>query len=334
MFLRNQWWAIAPSHSVRRVPVSIRRLGEDLVLWRDAQGRLVCQHSACPHRGVNLGLGRVVENCLECPYHGFRFGADGSCVLQPCEGAAATISPAMRVQTFITREAYDIIWLWWGEDMSRLPDIPWFGDLGDEQQPWADLTLTWDIPFVRAVEALLMDMHHFPFAHPTVSWLSGFSTATRLYPFESYLEGERIKTRGQLQSDALQDSTEDKAEKVGNPGINFTNEIYFPNLSLFNLNIGGLLLFVTATPIDEENTWAYARYYSQKGPAWLGRWLAKLAAWVELKFVQPDDYRLIRSSKPLTSGLHSNNFVRADKTIVLWHKLYQRHLKVQEKGKV
>jgi hypothetical protein len=41
MFLRNKWWVIAGSKAIGKKPVAVRRLGEDLVLWRDSSGKIV-----------------------------------------------------------------------------------------------------------------------------------------------------------------------------------------------------------------------------------------------------------------------------------------------------
>jgi phenylpropionate dioxygenase-like ring-hydroxylating dioxygenase large terminal subunit len=54
MFLRNKWWVIAGSKAIGKKPVAVRRLGEDLVLWRDSSGKIVCQSQHCPHRGASL----------------------------------------------------------------------------------------------------------------------------------------------------------------------------------------------------------------------------------------------------------------------------------------
>jgi len=42
-------------------------------LWRDGQGRVACAIDLCPHRGVALSAGKVTGDCVECPFHGFRY---------------------------------------------------------------------------------------------------------------------------------------------------------------------------------------------------------------------------------------------------------------------
>ncbi|MGB3653826.1 MAG: hypothetical protein WBA41_21780, partial [Rivularia sp. (in: cyanobacteria)] len=238
-------------------------------------------------------------------------------VLMPCEGENARISNKMRVKSYVVKEAHDLVWLWWGEEKSDYPAIPWFDELQDSPQRWASGTMSWDIPFKRAVEGLLIDLHHVAFAHRKVAGLSGFASATLLKPFEVEVKEEIIHSWGELKSQPT-----NKKENI----VNFNHWLYFPNLALFDFGFGGIKLFVNATPIDKDNTWAYARYYTPFASPWISRLISKLAVWVEFNLVQPDDYKILISSQPQESGLKVNNYVRADKAIVMWHKMYESQI--------
>ncbi len=63
----NHWYAVIESKTIRTKPVSLKRLGMDLVAWRDTDGTAVVMPARCPHRGANLALGRVQAGTLECP---------------------------------------------------------------------------------------------------------------------------------------------------------------------------------------------------------------------------------------------------------------------------
>ncbi|NER50724.1 MAG: aromatic ring-hydroxylating dioxygenase subunit alpha [Symploca sp. SIO1A3] len=312
------WYAIAASHKVQSKPLGIRRLGMDLVLWRDAKGKIVCQSRHCPHRGVDLALGKIAtekgKSCLECPYHGFQFAANGDCVLMPCEGKGAQISPAMRVESYKVEESHGLIWLWWGNEQTAAAEIPWFTELKDQPRRWADNELVWDIHFTRAAESALIDLHHFAFAHHRIAKWLGMGTVKRIDSLETQVTGNHIKTQGVL-----------KSEQQGGLSFEFKNEILFPNLSVFDFGWGDIKLFVTLTPIDQENTWINFRYYAPFRWSFLSRLIAKIAVWFELNFVQPDDYRLLKSTVPKCSGLTANRFVHADQTIVHWHRLNKHH---------
>lgn len=85
--LRRYWQAVELSDTLPQdgVPHRIRLLGEDLVLFRDDEGRpgLVGLH--CPHRRADLSYGRVEDGGIRCIYHGWLFDVSGSCLEQPSE---------------------------------------------------------------------------------------------------------------------------------------------------------------------------------------------------------------------------------------------------------
>src|SRR5580692_983051 len=70
--LRNRWWPIMPSRfvEVAAKPLGLVRLGEKLVLWRDASGTIRVQTDRCPHRSVPLSKGMNEGDRLRCAYHG------------------------------------------------------------------------------------------------------------------------------------------------------------------------------------------------------------------------------------------------------------------------
>ena len=74
----NLWYAILESSQVKPgQPVGVTRMGEKLVLWRDEKGQVTCMSDLCPHRGVALSIGKLVGECVECPFHGFQYDASG-----------------------------------------------------------------------------------------------------------------------------------------------------------------------------------------------------------------------------------------------------------------
>src|SRR6201991_539019 len=63
----------------------VRLLGEDLVLFRDRQGKLGLIAEQCPHRRASFAHGIPTEHGIRCPYHGWEFNAEGKCLSQPNE---------------------------------------------------------------------------------------------------------------------------------------------------------------------------------------------------------------------------------------------------------
>jgi len=83
---RSHWLPALLSEEVPEpdgTPVPVRLLGEDLVAFRDSDGRIGLVDEFCPHRRVSLWFGRNEECGLRCAYHGWKFDVEGNCVDQP-----------------------------------------------------------------------------------------------------------------------------------------------------------------------------------------------------------------------------------------------------------
>lgn len=74
----DHWHPVLKSAELSRRPVSVRVAGRELVVFRGSSGRLGALADRCPHRGMRLGGGRVVDGCVVCPYHGWRWAPDGA----------------------------------------------------------------------------------------------------------------------------------------------------------------------------------------------------------------------------------------------------------------
>ncbi len=85
--LRRYWMPICPAAELtaEKPKRRVRILGEDLVLFRDGQGKLGLMAEQCPHRNASLYYGFVEDDGLRCPYHGWKFDAEGACIERPFE---------------------------------------------------------------------------------------------------------------------------------------------------------------------------------------------------------------------------------------------------------
>lgn len=81
--LANYWYIACQSKELRSKPLARTVLGIPLVLFRNADGKASALLDRCPHRNMVLSLGRVVDGCLECSYHGWRFDGSGACQAIP-----------------------------------------------------------------------------------------------------------------------------------------------------------------------------------------------------------------------------------------------------------
>jgi phenylpropionate dioxygenase-like ring-hydroxylating dioxygenase large terminal subunit len=112
--------------TVDGTPVRLRILGEDLVAFRDSNGRVGIVGAHCPHKGAPLFFGRNEECGLRCVYHGWKFDVDGQCVDLPNVPDArdnARLKQSMAIAAYPTREAGTVIWIYMGA-ADRIPAFP------------------------------------------------------------------------------------------------------------------------------------------------------------------------------------------------------------------
>jgi phenylpropionate dioxygenase-like ring-hydroxylating dioxygenase large terminal subunit len=77
------WYLFGESGELRKGPLSKRILGRDLVAYRTQSGRAAVMEARCAHLGADLGNGKVVGECLRCPFHEWEYGPDGRCTRVP-----------------------------------------------------------------------------------------------------------------------------------------------------------------------------------------------------------------------------------------------------------
>ena len=106
-------------------PVRLRLLGEDLVAFRNTEGRVGILDAYCPHRQAHLFFGRNEECGLRCVYHGWKFDIDGHCVDMPSEPPANDFQRKVRIASYPTEIRGGVVWVYMGPADSR-PELPAF----------------------------------------------------------------------------------------------------------------------------------------------------------------------------------------------------------------
>ena len=107
----------------------VRLLGEDLIAFRDTNGRVGLVEQHCPHRGASLFFGRNEACGLRCVYHGWKFDVSGACVDMPSEPAESNFRNKVHATAYPTRERNGIIWAYMGppERQPPFPEFEWTG---------------------------------------------------------------------------------------------------------------------------------------------------------------------------------------------------------------
>ena len=108
-------------------PYRVRLLGEDLVAFRDSNGRIGLVDQACPHRGAPMVFARNEEGGLRCVYHGWKFNTDGHCQEMPAEPENTPMLNRVRLKSYPVRERNGVLWAYMGPDENppELPSMEW-----------------------------------------------------------------------------------------------------------------------------------------------------------------------------------------------------------------
>jgi phenylpropionate dioxygenase-like ring-hydroxylating dioxygenase large terminal subunit len=159
--LLNDWHVVARASELRAGDVrGVRLLGRDVVLWRSTTGVQAWQ-DLCLHRGAKLSGGRVANDCLACPYHGWQYDASGQCVRIPAHPGQPPPARA-RTTSYQVREKYDLIWVCLGAPAQEIPEFPEWEDESYRKVFSGPYLFRAHGP--RVIENFL-DVGHFPFVH-------------------------------------------------------------------------------------------------------------------------------------------------------------------------
>ena len=161
--LRECWHPVAFAAELAGKPVHADLLGQPLVLWRGQDGRPRANSNLCVHRGTALSLGWVRGDELVCPYHGWRYRADGRCAAIPQLEDPSRVPRKARIGAYGCQERYGLIWVALAEPRWPLPEVPEL-----EDGTWVLVPAgpyRWRCDAARQVENFT-DFGHFPWVHP------------------------------------------------------------------------------------------------------------------------------------------------------------------------
>jgi phenylpropionate dioxygenase-like ring-hydroxylating dioxygenase large terminal subunit len=165
MFLRNSWYVAALSPEIERKLTALRILGENIVLYRTAGGQPVALEDSCPHRRLPLSKGRLLNDNIECGYHGLQFDCSGKCVAVPTQDH---IPPSAFVRSYPVVDKYGLLWIWMGD--VALSDERLIIDIENYENPDWKITsgdsLTCACNYQYLTDNLL-DPSHVAWVHPT-----------------------------------------------------------------------------------------------------------------------------------------------------------------------
>ena len=316
---QDLWYPLLESRELGRVPRGIERLGERLVLWRTADGAAHAHADRCPHLGAALSGGKVRDDCLVCPFHGFEFGADGQCRHIPAVGRDGRIPKGMAVRSFTLREAHGLIWLWRGAGRDTYPEVPFFPELENGWR-YGTVVVDWPVHYTRAIENQL-DVAHLPFVHRTTIG-AGNRTLVEGPHVEADARGIKVwVTNAPDDGRAPRDQAALAEAAEGNePGLQFL----FPGLWLLNIS-PRLKNFIAFVPIDESTTRYYLRVYHRHRNPIVAR-VFEFVMGLSNRFILDQDRRVVVTQTPAdSSDAAHDRMIGADRAIAQ----YRRQLALQ-----
>jgi phenylpropionate dioxygenase-like ring-hydroxylating dioxygenase large terminal subunit len=160
--LHGYWHAVARASDLPAAPLQRTVLNQQLVIWRDPEGKVVAAPDRCPHREAPLSAGCVNDGVLQCPYHGWEFGSGGQLVRVPSSLPGVPVPPTGHLPACNAVERYGLVWVCLGEPVADIPYIahdadPAFRRINNPVEHWtASATRLTDN---------FMDITHFPFVH-------------------------------------------------------------------------------------------------------------------------------------------------------------------------
>ena len=146
-YLRRFWHPVAMTAEVTDIPLAIRIMGEDLVLFRDRSARYGLLHRHCAHRGTSLEWGIPQEKGLRCCYHGWTYDIDGTCLETPGEPPTSTLKDRVFQGAYLVKEYKGLVFAYLGPG-DCVPDFPLYDTFlypeDDEAIPYSiDYACNW-----------------------------------------------------------------------------------------------------------------------------------------------------------------------------------------------
>ena len=178
-FMRNGWYVACWESDLQDRPLERIIVGEPVAVFRGAGGKVGALRDRCPHRGVPLSMGRIVDGHLQCAYHGLRFDCSGACVHNPhTEGGRPE---RLRAASFAAHAAHGVIWVWMGDpdmaDTALIPDYSWFAPDNPKYAVVRGSVLV--KADYRLVMDNLLDLSHAEYLHANTVGTAGSSGSVR-----------------------------------------------------------------------------------------------------------------------------------------------------------
>lgn len=320
----NSWYHVLDSHEVvaGAKPIHVRALGQDLAVWRTSEGRPVVMSAFCAHLGANMAEpsqhllrnpgGKPVGDCIECPFHSWRFDADGKLVDVPYLKEGECLPQGQtRVRTYPCKDWCGMLVMYFHADHEADSEpefpLPWWiddqlkgngGGADADKSPFSILK-RWDVGHVRLSPCDWVDQAgdhaHFNSLHNRMT-----IPYTLFYLPLSLMEcrHEAVTYVGDKAGEVLQQLGKYIGPQMLNPNYIYFTDLAMPSLGggrypiphaatlemyigpammCFHIPLGddgmALKLFVTTTPVLGGSVLRVRAWFNRRNPLW------RMVAW-------------------------------------------------------
>jgi phenylpropionate dioxygenase-like ring-hydroxylating dioxygenase large terminal subunit len=318
--IANHWYAILPSKAIKENRIiAVKRMNSDLALFRNAKGEIACVEDQCTHRGAVLSKGKLIGDCIQCPFHGLEFDKNGKCTFIPanCKSSTADIS-RFNVTHYPVKESNGIVYVWYGDADKATEQIPFFYDYIDDSYSYSEIEDHWNSHYSRCIENQL-DVVHVPIVH--------YNTIGR--GNKTLINGPKVEfENGILRTSA--NNEVDNGQKPKSPAecvIKDTNlNFIFPNIWMNHIS-SKIKVIIYFAPVDDENTILYIRFYCKitklKAVNSLIAFFGKFAN----KIIERQDKRVVITQKPKASSFKSGEKLLAGDGPIITYRRIRDELK-------
>jgi phenylpropionate dioxygenase-like ring-hydroxylating dioxygenase large terminal subunit len=167
-YLRRFWQPVAMSSELKDLPVKVRVLGKDLVLFRDSAGRVGLLELHCSHRGTSLEFGIVSPRGIRCCYHSWLYDVDGRILETPGEPPTSTLKDRLYHGAYPAKEYKGLVFAYLGPP-DRKPEFPIYDVYEQPDNCMVPYSLTYPCNWIQISENT-MDPIHTVFLHTKISF--------------------------------------------------------------------------------------------------------------------------------------------------------------------
>jgi phenylpropionate dioxygenase-like ring-hydroxylating dioxygenase large terminal subunit len=247
-------------------PVRVRLLGENLIAFRDSNGKVGLVEQYCKHRQTDLFFGRNEEGGLRCAYHGWKFDVNGNCIDLPTEPADSRLRQEAKLTAYPCQEHAGIVWAYTGP--KNIPvEFPWleFNYLPKENIYLRKSLL--ECNYMQALEGQF-DSSHIGFLHSFVAQRKGAPAVSGITLGKSDAADSVRNTIPKMEIEDTEYGFMLAAKRPGAEGKAYLRitQWCLPNHTFIANPPGETLLWDTWVPVDDHNTWVYRISYNPWRP--------------------------------------------------------------------